>query len=1342
LFESYDSAISSIQMYITDAKQTKRDQREFVENSSKEAKSKSIEFSIKNVDHSLKLIESQLSIDFNEVTDTVVQSASKDIPDITKSMEKIAIELKVLIRDTTGTTKEPSVTMLQQKYSRLITSLQTFSTNVKKQLADREIDKLSTFKDSILKIKRQKFSGFDSKLDIYSFQTEFEKLHKRHTPRCYMPDLLRNNYLEDPALSIVKAETNIDEIWKRLKSSFGNTNILLNNKLQELSSLENIWRLKNPSKIAEALTKIISLMKDLMSLSEQHNIEAKLYNSDGIQRLYKLIGDSRTTRWFESICDQDLEGKELWFQLIEFLERDLKVQQQKQLLTSLDTDKPPRGQHSHPSIRDPSIPIPDDQTQCAICGSKDHPTTIGPKGNKLIQYFVCKEFADMSPSERFSILKRKHLCHQCLFPGAHVDTGKHQEGKCQRQFICRHKDHDNFTIKKHVLVCEEHKRDQENVNQLERFKQRCISKRNNMPEFSKNISNFIAISSFQTRSPKDSVDESAIFQFQEVTINHKPYLIFYDSGCDDFIVRTSSVKSLDAELQCQIPINLGGVGGVTTPIRTNVYSVKIPTHDGSDATFVGISLDKITSTFPTYHLNGQVEHDVHEAYKKVGGDPSQLPKLPPTIGGNVDLMIGIRYLRYFPKFVFQMPSGLTIYQSIFRSSCGSRGVIGGPHQLFTMINNEFHRTGKSDFISKQFRLYQTGYQLNPDVPLLCTTRTYQVSNNSYPGQQSTFDIAESAGSKVTYRCTKCRSCVDCKSNGSIEATSIREEVEQELINKSIIVKSDEQVTIATLPFIQDPITRLVPNRSRALKVYNQQVSKLNRHPEDKSDVLESERKLQRLGHVDYVNNLPKDQQDQLSSNAIQNYIPWRAVWKLSSLTTPCRIVFDASQPTSSGYSLNSILAKGTNGMNKLVEILIRWYTHRSAFHTDVTKMYNSVKLCSDYWCYQRYLWHDTLDINQPPEEKVIKTLIYGVRSSGNQSERGIRQTSSLSKEEFNDQTSKQRADQMEIALSRGGFGLKGFTFSGDDPPASLTKDGESIGVGGLIWYPKSDQIAIDVTELNFAKKHRGKKPTIQVGVIPSKLTRRHCVSKVGEIFDITGKLTPITASFKLDLRSLVDLGLSWDDAIPDNLRPIWEDNFTMMQEIKNIRYQRTIVPPDAVNLNINTVDFGDASKQMAAVAIYARMLRKNGEYSSQLIFSRSKVISPTTQPRAELIAAVLNAHTGEVVRRALKSKHDGSIKLTDSTINLHWISNDEITLKPFVRNRIIEIKRFTSSENWYYINTKQMLADLPRRRGCKLFDINNSSRWINGDSWMTTDVKDFPIKKLNKDVHPIPTIIN
>ena len=33
------------------------------------------------------------------------------------------------------------------------------------------------------------------------------------------------------------------------------------------------------------------------------------------------------------------------------------------------------------------------------------------------------------------------------------------------------------------------------------------------------------------------------------------------------------------------------------------------------------------------------------------------------------------------------------------------------------------------------------------------------------------------------------------------------------------------------------------------------------------------------------------------------------------------------------------------------------------------------------------------------------------------------------------------------------------------------------------------------------------------------ITRRHCVSKVPQIFDLTGKITPITATMKLDLHT-------------------------------------------------------------------------------------------------------------------------------------------------------------------------------------------------------------------------------
>ena len=123
------------------------------------------------------------------------------------------------------------------------------------------------------------------------------------------------------------------------------------------------------------------------------------------------------------------------------------------------------------------------------------------------------------------------------------------------------------------------------------------------------------------------------------------------------------------------------------------------------------------------------------------------------------------------------------------------------------------------------------------------------------------------------------------------------------------------------------------------------------------------------------------------------------MWNEKSVSTPCRLVFDASQGTKGGCSLNSLLAKGANSLNKLVEILIRWTIHNHAFHTDIQKMYNAIRLDKMYWRYQLYLWGEGLKENEHPQWKVIKTLIYGVRSSGNLAEYGLRLTAEICKSE-------------------------------------------------------------------------------------------------------------------------------------------------------------------------------------------------------------------------------------------------------------------------------------------------------------------------------------------------------
>ena len=46
------------------------------------------------------------------------------------------------------------------------------------------------------------------------------------------------------------------------------------------------------------------------------------------------------------------------------------------------------------------------------------------------------------------------------------------------------------------------------------------------------------------------------------------------------------------------------------------------------------------------------------------------------------------------------------------------------------------------------------------------------------------------------------------------------------------------------------------------------------------------------------------------------------------------------------------------------------------------------------------------------------------------------------------------------------------------------------------------------------------------------------------------------------------------DPIPENLTGIWPSNFEMIKEIRSVKHQRTIVPEDAKNLDIVTIDTG------------------------------------------------------------------------------------------------------------------------------------------------------------------------
>ena len=137
-------------------------------------------------------------------------------------------------------------------------------------------------------LKLQKFKGFGSELDVYTFRSEFEKLYLKETPKKMLADLLKHNHLANPALAMVKALDDIEEIWTRLQKAYGDPKTILSKVLSDVKKIGPIWKLKDSEEIKEGLGNLINAITDLIKLAKKHNIEAKLYNGEGLDIIYSF----------------------------------------------------------------------------------------------------------------------------------------------------------------------------------------------------------------------------------------------------------------------------------------------------------------------------------------------------------------------------------------------------------------------------------------------------------------------------------------------------------------------------------------------------------------------------------------------------------------------------------------------------------------------------------------------------------------------------------------------------------------------------------------------------------------------------------------------------------------------------------------------------------------------------------------------------------------------------------------------------------------------------------------------------------------------------------------------
>ena len=140
---------------------------------------------------------------------------------------------------------ENGINDIMDMYRKINQLKESYSHCIDNEMRKRKITKQELFNEAKRRINLPKFSGYETKVDIYTFQSEFLKGHKRTTPTRMMPDILENNLLEGSALSLVRSVNDIDKIWVRLKAAYRDPKLLLKRKLAKIGKINNLWKIRD-----------------------------------------------------------------------------------------------------------------------------------------------------------------------------------------------------------------------------------------------------------------------------------------------------------------------------------------------------------------------------------------------------------------------------------------------------------------------------------------------------------------------------------------------------------------------------------------------------------------------------------------------------------------------------------------------------------------------------------------------------------------------------------------------------------------------------------------------------------------------------------------------------------------------------------------------------------------------------------------------------------------------------------------------------------------------------------------------------------------------------------------
>lgn len=285
------------------------------------------------------------------------------------------------------------------------------------------------------------------------------------------------------------------------------------------------------------------------------------------------------------------------------------------------------------------------------------------------------------------------------------------------------------------------------------------------------------------------------------------------------------------------------------------------------------------------------------------------------------------------------------------------------------------------------------------------------------------------------------------------------------------------------------------------------------------------------------------------------YLPMHAVRKEHSTTTKLRVVFDASAKSATGVSLNDLLLVGPTVHPPLVDILLRFRSHRVALTADVSKMYRAVELTPPDRDLHRFVWRKSPD--EPLRDYRMTRVTFGVSASSFAANMSMKQNAldfasefpqavKAVEDSFYVDDSLTGADSVHDAIKlqkqlqslflKGGFLLRKWNSSESAVLKHISsdlKDSQSMQLMpdedqytktlGIEWNARQDHFRLTVADL----------PPM------TNITKRALVSDVAKTFNVLGWFSPTIIKVKILLQRLWERKVEWDDPVPLSIKDAW-----------------------------------------------------------------------------------------------------------------------------------------------------------------------------------------------------------